>query len=271
MTILEVREADFSYGTFKALSNISIAIEEGGFYGLMGPNGSGKSTLLHLLSGIIRPQKGDISLKKRPIEEFNRKERARLIAFVPQDFHMDFPFTCREIVMMGRFSHQGLLGLENSRDELLVAQSMEITRTSSLAHRPVTQLSGGEAQRVMLAQALAQEGEILLLDEPTSHLDIKFQVEIMELLKKLNEEKGLTIISSLHDLNLASHYCHQLFFIHGGKLAVSGPVKEIFTEEVISRVFGIDAKIITHPYSKRPMMVLQGEAESSSMTEDHEP
>jgi iron complex transport system ATP-binding protein len=259
MSMLEIRDADFSYGTFKALSNISLAIEKGGFYGLMGPNGSGKSTLLHLLSGIFKPQRGEITVQGRPLMEINKRERARLLAFVPQDFQVDFPFTCREVVMMGRFAHQGLLGLESPEDERLVEESMKTTRTDGLAHRPITQLSGGEAQRVMLAQALAQGGELLLLDEPTSHLDIKFQVEIMELLKKLNEEKGLTIISSLHDLNLASHYCHHLFFIHDGRVSESGPVREIFTEEVISRVFGIEAKIITHPYSLKPMMVLRGE------------
>lgn len=257
--VLEAKDLVFCYGQHKALKNVSMTLEGGKIYGLLGPNGSGKSTLLRLLSGALNPESGEVDLMGKDIRQMKKKDLGQLLAFVPQDFNVDFPFTCYEVVMMGRYVYQGLMGLGGKDDDTVVRRCMEITQTDSIARRPVTQLSGGELQRVMLAQALAQEGKILLLDEPTSHLDIKFQIEILELLKKLNLDEGLTILASFHDLNLASVYCHYLYMLAGGVLAESGPVEQVFTEQVINSVFGVEIKVIPHPTSQKPLMILHSD------------
>lgn len=255
-TVLEARSVQFFYGQHKVLNNMSLSLKRGKIYGLLGPNGSGKSTLLRILTGAIRPASGEVMHKGKDINQMKKKELGKLISFVPQDFSINFPFTCYEVVMMGRYVHQGIMGLGAKIDDAVVRRCMEFTRTDMISKRLVTHLSGGEMQRVVLAQALAQEGEVLLLDEPTSHLDIKFQIEILELLKRLNEEKGITILASFHDLNLASHYCHCVYFINGGEIVESGPVEEVFTEDIINKVFGVQVKVIPHPHDRRPLMIL---------------
>jgi iron complex transport system ATP-binding protein len=261
MSLLRTDRCSYRYGhgTAKALDSVTMEFEKGGFYGLLGPNGSGKSTLLRLLTGTFTPQEGTVYVKDKPLASMKRRDLARLIAFVPQDFQMDFPFTVYEMIMMGRFSYQGIMGKGSPRDDQVVAMAMELTRTAELSDRAVTHLSGGELQRVLLAQALAQESEILLLDEPTSHLDIRFQLEILELLKELKRSMGLTIISSLHDLNLASLYCHHLFFMKKGELVTHGPVEEVFTEEIITGVFDAPVKIVPQPEGGHPLMMLTPE------------
>jgi iron complex transport system ATP-binding protein len=258
--VLEADNVQFSYGSHRALDTVSLSLEKGRFYGLLGPNGSGKSTLLRILTGGLKPVSGKITVMGKALDQLKKKELGHILAFVPQEFGVDFPFTCYEVVMMGRYVYQGILGLGGSTDDEVVRRCLEFTRTGTLSQRPVTQLSGGELQRVMLAQALAQEGEILLLDEPTSHLDIKFQIEILELLKRLNEEQGLTIISSFHDLNLASLYCHYLYFLKGGSIVESGPVEQVFTEEIINSVFEVNIQVLSQPGLRRPLMVFNGSA-----------
>jgi len=261
MTIVEAKNVEFFYGARQALCGVSFSILKGGFYGLLGPNGSGKSTLLSILSGTARASKGEIELKGKRLETYSRKELARTIAFVPQETDADFPFSCREVVMMGRYSHQGILGMGSRGDDAIVEHCMEITGTSAIAERPITELSGGERQRVIMAQALAQGGELLLLDEPTSHLDIKYQLEIMELVRKLNREQHLTIVASFHDLNIASHYCGEIFFLHSGRLAGSGPVDAVFSEEMIKNVFGVPTQLIAHPSTGRPLVFFRSGGE----------
>jgi len=264
MTVLEANNIDFFYGERQALKGISLTVLKGGFYGLLGPNGSGKSTLLSILSGIVRASKGEILIKGKKLETYSRKELARTIAFVPQEVDADFPFSCREVVMMGRFAHQGVLGICSKEDDRIVNRCMELTGTAPIAERPITELSGGERQRVIVAQALAQGGEVLLLDEPTSHLDIKYQLEIMELIKKLNREQNLTIIASFHDLNTASHYCGDIFFIHKGMMAGNGSVDTVFSEEMIQRVFGVATQLIAHPSTGRPLVFFKNDEHSAS-------
>lgn len=259
-TVLEARNVSFSYGKHDVLRDVSLSFEKGKIYGLLGPNGSGKSTLLRLLTGALKPDSGTINLQGRSLQILRKREIARILSFVPQDFAVDFPFTCYEVVMMGRYMYQGVMGLGRGEDDAIVRRCLSFTKTESLEKRPVTQLSGGELQRIMIAQALAQEGEILLLDEPTSHLDIKFQIEICELLKSLNEEKGVTVISSFHDLNLAACYCHYLYFTAGGHIQERGPVETAFTEEIINRVFGIQAKVVPHPFTGRPLIVYHSDS-----------
>ncbi|MGV8122642.1 MAG: ABC transporter ATP-binding protein [Candidatus Xenobiia bacterium LiM19] len=264
MTILEATNIDFFYGARQALKGISLTIMKGGFYGLLGPNGSGKSTLLSILSGTVRASKGEILIKGKKLETYSRKELARTVAFVPQEIDADFPFSCREVVMMGRFAHQGILGIGSMEDDGIVERCMELTGTDIIAERPITELSGGERQRVIMAQALAQGGEVLLLDEPTSHLDIKFQLEIMELVKRLNREQNLTIIASFHDLNIASHYCGDIFFLHKGLMAGNGSVDAVFSEEMILKVFGVPTQLIAHPSTGRPLVFFRSSEQAAS-------
>ncbi|MDQ7824310.1 MAG: ABC transporter ATP-binding protein [Candidatus Eremiobacteraeota bacterium] len=252
---LEVKDLDFRYGRHEALRSVTLCFEGGLIHGVLGPNGSGKSTLLRLLAGVAAPARGEVACNGAAVSALSPRQRARLISFVPQDFYGEFPFPCRDFVMMGRFAHQGALGFATARDEEVVRQVMAFTGTRELADRAVTALSGGELQRVMVAQALAQEASILLLDEPTSHLDIRYQLELMELLKKLNREQGITIITSLHDLNLASAYCSRLVFLSHGEVRESGPVEQVFTGQIIEEVFGVSVRILSVPGRVKPVLL----------------
>lgn len=249
----------FAYGrggSIAAISDISLEIRAGEMVGLLGPNGSGKSTLLRNLSGVLRPSRGQVQVFGGDLDRLTSRERARRIAFVPQQVHIRFPFTVREVVMMGRSPHQGAMGLERADDLDIVARSMELVRVTHLADRSVEQLSGGEAQRVALAQALAQGSDILLLDEPTSHLDINFQAEIMDLLLHLNRSRGLTVLVSLHDLNLASVYCQRVFLLSGGHLKAEGKPAEVLTEDTVRRIYGAEVRIGPHPFADAPLVML---------------
>lgn len=243
-------------GCIAAISDVTLQVAAGEMVALLGPNGSGKSTLLRNLSGVLRPRKGHVQVFGVELDRLTPRERALRIGFVPQQVHIRFPFTVREVVMMGRSPHQGAMGIEGPDDVDIVTRSMELVRVTHLAGRTVEQLSGGEAQRVAIAQALAQESDILLLDEPTSHLDINFQAEIMDLLLHLNRTRGLTVLISLHDLNLASVYCQRVFLLRGGRLLAEGPPARVLTEERIRDTYGADVRVAPHPFSDAPMIVL---------------
>lgn len=239
-----------------ALDGVSIAVPRGEIVALLGPNGSGKSTLLRTLSGTVRPSSGRVFLEEKDVHAIPVRERARRIAFVPQQVRVDFPFTVREVVMMGRAPYQGRLGLEHGRDETVVDEAMRRMRVHDLAARRMNQLSGGEAQRVMLAQALAQEADVLLLDEPTSHLDINFQAEIMDLLAALNAERHLTVLLSLHDLNLAMLYCHRVFLLRAGRLHAEGAPAQVITDTAVHEVYGAHVRVDRHPHGGMPLVTI---------------
>lgn len=230
----------------EALHDVSLTLPPGTFAGFLGPNGSGKSTLLRNLCGVLHPTEGRVLFGGEDLRRLSSRARARRIAFVPQQVRIDFPFKVKDIVMMGRAPHQGRLGLERHTDIQIVAACMERTRIAHLADRHITSLSGGEAQRVMLAQALAQEAALLILDEPTAHLDIKFQIEIMDLLASLNEERGLTVALSLHDLNLAALYCQHVFLLRQGRLHGEGAPSEVITRVSVREVYGADVVVGRH-------------------------
>ena len=241
--LLEVEDITFGYEREPLLYEVSMQVRTGEMVGLLGPNGSGKTTLLRLLSGVLVPQQGTIYLQGRDLRHWGRRKIAQRIALVPQELHMPFAFTVDEMVYLGRtpFVHT-LSGSNSPQDYAVVAEAMRITGVDALAGRIFNELSGGERQRVMIAMALAQEPSVLLLDEPTSHLDIKYQIETLELVQRLNREQQVTIIAAMHDLNLASRYFPRLVLFQRGVVADAGPA-EVLEPGLLRRVYGIDVQV----------------------------
>lgn len=246
MAVIELRDVSFSYGETVALRDVSFQVEQGGFVGIVGPNGSGKSTLLKVVDGILTPQNGESLLLQKPVKSYRRKYLAREVALVPQSFSLDFDFAVHEVVDMGLYARKGLQSRRPDTDELL--EKLEI---ESLRDRRFPELSGGEKQMVVLAQALAQEPSLLLLDEPAAHLDVSYQLRLFDWLKKLNGE-GLTIVCVLHDLNLALLYFESALMFSEGKLFASGPIDKVLTPETIEAVYGVRA--YTHRHAGRTFL-----------------
>jgi iron complex transport system ATP-binding protein len=211
------------------LDGVSLAVERGERFGILGPNGSGKSTLVRLLSRVLTPHRGRIRLDGRDLAAIPTRELARRIAVVPQETALDFPFSVMEVVLMGRAPHLGGFGFEGDRDVEAAERAMAEAGVEHLAGRSFHELSGGEKQRVVIARALAQEPELLLLDEPTTFLDIKHEVAIFDLLTDLSAERGITIVIVLHDLNLAALYCQRLAFLKEGRLLACGRTEDVLT------------------------------------------
>lgn len=225
------------------LNNISGRFKEGGFYGILGPNGSGKTSLVRHILRFIDVKHGLICLDNKDIKDYSRKELACSISFVPQNVNIDVSFTVYDIVAMGRNPYMKRFQDLSQKDRDLINHAMEVTNCAYLKDKAFLSLSGGEAQRVLVARAIAQDTKYLILDEPISHLDIRYQVELMETLKKLNEEENKTIIAILHDLNLSSAYCKEIFLMKDGKVYVEGSVKDVLTEENLKAVYDINFEI----------------------------
>mgnify|MGYP000126621338 CR=1 FL=1 len=240
---LKARDIHFYYGAKKILDGISFTAEKGELIGIVGPNGSGKTTLLKVLDGILKPKFGSVYLDGRKIQEMGIDEIARNIAVVPQDSSTDTEFTVFEMVMMGRIPHLGKFSIETIEDEVEVEKWMKLTETLHLADRKMSEISGGERQRVIIARALAQEPRVLLLDEPTANLDVCYQLQIMDLLKKLTREFKLIVICAIHDLNLASRYCDRLILLRDGRIVAMGKPIEVITTENLRKVFEVEVKI----------------------------
>lgn len=240
---IEIRNLAFAYRQRQVLKDISFRVERGEMVALLGPNGSGKTTLLKILSYTLEPDAGEVMLCGRTIHSYGRRVLSQKVAVVPQETQVSFPYTVAEMVLMGRASFQRPFGLEGKNDLEVARESMRLTDTLSLADRYLHELSGGEKQRVILARALAQEAEILLLDEPSTFLDIKHQIQLHELVLELNRKRGLTVIAALHDLNLASLYFPRILLLQEGNLYGVGSPKEVLTEEIIYRVYGARVQV----------------------------
>lgn len=253
---LKILDLACSYGANKVLDGLTFAFARGSFTGIIGPNGSGKSTLLRTLSRVLKPTSGAVLLNEQDLYELNAREVARKMSVVPQETAVNFTFTVEEIVMMGRSPHLGRFQAESEKDYALVHRVMDLTNTRHLAGRPITEISGGERQRVIVAKALAQEPEIILLDEPTSHLDINHQVEILNLLRRLNQEEHVTVVVVFHDLNLASQYCDSLLLMQNGRIYIMGKPDEVLTVDNIREVYGTSVLIRKHPVTGRPAVML---------------
>ena len=242
-SLIDMSDVVFSYGEEQVIKQISLEIQSGEFVGIIGPNGSGKSTLLRLIGALIQNQQGRIQFKQENIREISRKSLARSIAWLPQEVTMVFPFKVEEIVMMGRHPYLSPLSFEDENDWDIPRRAMEETDTMSLSHRRFNEISGGEKQRVMMAGALAQNPELLLLDEPTSSLDIKYQLEILNILRRLNKQNGKTIVIAIHDLYLASKYCDRLILLNEGRIIQDGPPVKVLRQDILEKVYGVQIKI----------------------------
>ncbi len=264
---LRARGLEFYYAARKVLDNISFTAEVGELIGLVGPNGSGKTTLLKILDGLLKPKVGSVYLDGRKLQDLRLDEIARMMAMVPQDSIANSEFTVFEIVMMGRTPHLKRFSLEGAEDEKKVKKWMELTETIHLAERKLTEISGGERQRVIIARALAQEPKVLLLDEPTANLDICYQLQIMNLIKNLTRRLNLIAICAIHDLNLAARYCDKLILLSEGKIVAIGKPIEVITAENLRKVFKIDVKIAYDPETDSiniiPIKPLKDETSSS--------
>lgn len=248
---LSVNNLVFSYGNDPVLNEISFQVEHGGFVTIVGPNGSGKSTLLKNLSAILAPDSGQIFLDGEAIFRVPPKELARKLAVVPQETAVQFPFTVMEAVLMGRMPHQKRFQGDTEEDLAIVKRALERTHTWHLRDRPITELSGGERQRVIVARALAQEPKVLLLDEPTAHLDLQHQMELLNLLKEINEEGRVTILAVLHDLNLAAQYSKYVILLHRTKIFAAGPPEKVLTAQNIREVYGMEVVITPNDLTGR--------------------
>jgi iron complex transport system ATP-binding protein len=246
--LLTASDVGFAYerGGRQIVDAVSLSVKRAAILGLLGPNGAGKTTLLRLLSGTIAPARGQITLDGRPLSTLSRRELARHIAVVPQETHSAFDFSALEIVLMGRYPHLGPFELEGSGDLQIAREAMAATGTAALERRQFSTLSGGEKQRVVIAAALAQASDVLLLDEPTASLDLGYQFDIARLLARLNRERGTTMVVSTHDLNLAASLCTELALIRGGRIVAQGGVQEALTPANIRALYGIDADVTMH-------------------------
>jgi iron complex transport system ATP-binding protein len=236
-------------------TDLSIEIPDGRVSALIGPNGSGKSTLLRALSRLLKPKAGEVILDGRAIGSYATKEVARRLAILPQVLISPESITVEELVAYGRFPRRRSIGGMQEEDRRAIEWALEVTATKELRDRPVDHLSGGQRQRAWIALVLAQGTDLILLDEPTTFLDIAYQLEVLELLKHLNEAEGKTIVMVLHDINMACEYSHRLFALRDGKLIAQGDPREVLKAELIRDVFGIDAHILEHPSSGAPMCV----------------
>jgi iron complex transport system ATP-binding protein len=261
--LLGADKITFAYDDHAVLRDVDIDLPRGALVALLGPNGSGKTTLLKILCGILSPRAGRVAWNGGNLAALKRREVARRIALVPQELIVPFAFTVRELVGLGRTPHVRPLFGEMARDRAAVEQAFELTETGTFADRFFGELSGGERQRVVIAMALAQvlgdsaDDAVLLLDEPTVHLDINHQIEVLELIRKLNRERGLTVLATMHDLNLASLYFDRLILLNEGRVVTQGTPRQVLSKERVKDIFGAEVLIQAHPtHADVPHIVL---------------
>lgn len=250
--IFKCESLSYAYNKKNAVNYVSLEFESGNFYTLLGPNGSGKSTLLNMLSGTLKPKSGKILFNNKEIFSMNLRNRAELISFLPQNIFCDFPYTCLEIVSFARTAFSNFF--PSVDDEKVCIEAMEATGTLKFADRKITELSGGEFQKVMIAQVLAQQAKIIILDEPISHLDLAYSYEILQTLCNLAEKKELIIICCMHELNTALFFSRKLIFMKDGKIIANGDAKSLLTEDLIKNTYGIDSEIIDFSGDNIPLI-----------------
>lgn len=245
-----VRDLVHSYGAHKVLRKVSFDVAAGEFVGIVGANGSGKTTLLNCVSGVLRLQGGSATVCGKSVRTTDSLVMARLMAIVPQESSDSFAFSVEEMVLMGRYAHIERFRFESDHDMEAAEKAMKATGIWKLRERSVTELSGGEKRRVVIARALAQEPEVMLLDEPTSHLDLRHQLEVLGLIRELNRNKGLTVLAVFHDLNLAARFCDRLLIMDNGRITASGAPGEVLTKENIARAFRVLANVSLNAHGR---------------------
>ena len=261
-----VDDLSAGYGDKTILEEINIEINTGQITSIIGANACGKSTLLRTMSRLITPSKGRAILDGKSIHKIPTRQLAQTLGLLPQSPIAPEGITVGDLVSRGRHPHHGFMSRWNKADDEAIAKALETTKTTELLDREVDELSGGQRQRVWIAMALAQETDILLLDEPTTFLDVAHQIEVLDLLVDLNQAQGTTVVLVLHDLNLASRYSDQLIAMQQGKVYATGTPKDVVTEEIIHSVFGLHNKVITDPISDSPMVLPIGRHKASKKT-----
>lgn len=252
MTSLCVTGMRAGYQDRSVVNDVSFTVEPGSIFGLIGPNGSGKTTLLKCILGLMRPWGGSVRIGSADASRISPKELAKKVAFIPQTHSMTFPYTVDEYVSMGRYPHRGRMMPLTADDRRIVAEALDLLDLSGVKDKRIQQLSGGEMQRVFLASGLAQKPEILLVDEPTTHLDIGHQARLLDIMKELSESSRLTVLVTLHELNLASLYCTSLALLDHGRIHAQGSPEEVLTAENIRHVYKAHVEVGSDPVSAKP-------------------
>ncbi|GAA0178837.1 ABC transporter ATP-binding protein [Clostridium sediminicola] len=253
--IIKIENLDFKYGDITILRDINVTIDKGDFCCIIGPNGSGKTTLLKNISRIVNPNKKSIFINGKDIRKYDNKEIATQMALVPQNTYIDFEFTVFDIVLMGRNPYINRFGKESEEDLMQVEDAMKKTNTWNLKDKNINKISGGEMQRAIIARAIAQQTDIILLDEPISHLDINHQIEILDSLRRYSIEENKTIVMVLHDLNLAAEYSSKILMLNKGQIVEKGSVDKVLTEQNVKQVYKLNFTIIKNPMTNKPLII----------------
>lgn len=254
--MLSIKNISAGYDRKTVLSEVNMDIRKGEFIGLIGPNGSGKTTLLRVISRVLKPYNGHVLLDGEDVAMVSRNILARTMAFLTQDISLNLPFTVRQMTLMGRFPYLSQYGKESDEDIAIAENAMALADVSHLSERFITEISGGERQRALIAMCLAQEPKILLLDEPTNHLDVGHQLSVLDLIRKLNQQTDMTVISVFHNLNLASEYCHRLMVLDNGQVESLGTPADVLTSDMVNKVYGAKVLIEKNPVSQKPHVIL---------------
>ncbi len=256
--MLNIADLTVSYGRRRVLEHVSLSVQSGEVLALIGPNGSGKSTLIRAVSGVVPIEGGDVRVDGKPLSHLSTMERARYLAVVPQARNMPPAFSVYESILLGRTPYLGWLGRAGEHDHERVRYALQRTQMEPMADRMVGELSGGEQQRVLLARALAQDTPVLLLDEPTTHLDLQHRESLVHLVRELAKAKNLAVLMVLHDLNLASLYADRISLLVNGKIEAAGTPDEVLTEATLSRVYNVAVHVIPHPEYGNPLILPDG-------------
>lgn len=256
MAILEIQDLSAGYGNGEIVKNITFSLKKGEFLSVLGRNGSGKSTMIKAIQGLLKDRSGRVLVDGKDVSSLKPRDLAQKIAYVPQLFQVSFEFTVEEIILMGRYVHQGKFTGLTAADKSILEEIMALTETTPLKDKKIAHLSGGERQRVFIARALAQDTPLLFLDEPSAHLDINYQVEIYQILKRLQEEKNKTILSAEHNINLAVPYSQRILFLIKGSIHSLGSPTELITKQNIQEVFHTDVDVRKNLHSGLPEISL---------------
>ena len=254
--VLSLKKVGFRYDGFWAIRDLDLDVKPGELLAVLGPNGSGKSTLLKVVDGILTPQEGEVLLKDRPVSRYTRSDVAKEVAMVAQETHFYFSFSALEVVLMGRFPRLGRFQFEGRHDMEAASRALQATQCLDLAERSIHELSGGEKQRVLIARALAQEPTVILLDEPTSFLDLRYKKEIFDLISSLTHERGLSVVVVSHDIDLASQYCDRMVMLKDGRVYSTGVPDEVITASNIKAVYECPVIVDKNPAAGSPRVSL---------------
>jgi iron complex transport system ATP-binding protein len=255
--ILTLRKVGFRYGASWAVKGVNLEVFPGEMLGILGPNGSGKTTLLKIMDGMLLPHEGEVFVQGKSMVTLKRGEIARAVAMVAQENFFRFSFSVLEVVLMGRFPHLGRLQFERDKDLKIAVNALRATHALELSERSIHELSGGEKQRALLARALAQEPGAILLDEPTSFLDLKYKKEIFDLIASLTKGRGLTVVIISHDIDLVSQYCHRIVMLKNGSVHLTGTPDQVITAESIQNVYECAVLVDRNPMTGKPRVSLK--------------